>query len=53
MAETKEFVPLHTPQPPVPTTKIVDADAPDGFVIINASEFDAKKHKKYVEKAAE
>lgn len=34
----------------VETIKIQDKDAPGGHVVINASDFDAKKHKKYVEK---
>lgn len=32
------------------TIKIEDKKAPGGHVVINASDFDEKKHKKYVEK---
>lgn len=39
------------PQPAVPTVRIVSDETAQGFVIINEAEFDAKKHKKYVEKA--
>lgn len=34
----------------VETVKIEDKKAPGGFVVINADEFDAKKHKKHVDK---
>jgi len=33
----------------VETVKIKDAKAPGGHVVINADDFDTKKHEKYVE----
>jgi len=35
-----------------PTVKIKDEAAPGGHVIINESDFDSAKHKRFVEKAA-
>lgn len=37
----------------VETIKVKDDKAPGGHVVINASDFDEKKHKKYVEKDSE
>ena len=38
-----DFIPSYIQSAPLPATvKIADADAPDGFVIINAAEFDAE-----------
>ena len=33
----------------IPTVKIKDDKAPGGYVVINESDFDEKKHKLYVE----
>lgn len=46
-----DFTPaLVTPQPCPETVKIADADAALGYVIINASDFDAKTMKLFVDK---
>jgi hypothetical protein len=37
MSSTEPFI---TPQPPVPTMRIVDKDQASGFVIINKADFD-------------
>ena len=38
------------PAEKIETVKVEDKKAPGGHVVINASDFDEKKHKKYVEK---
>ncbi len=35
-----------------PTVRIVNSNAPGGYVVINKSDYDEKKHTLYVEKAA-
>jgi len=46
-----DFTPsLVTPQPCPETVKVADADSELGYVIINASDFDAKTMKLFVDK---
>jgi hypothetical protein len=48
-----DFTPaLVTPQPCPETVKIADADSELGYVIINASDFDAKTMKLFSDKKA-